>query len=148
MIDNLDYEKTILTTFYNHLLLLHAADYLVVLIIHEKTVKTTLLWFTCGTWPVFPFVQECLLSDGHHMGREEFLAQLTTYNSISHPALLHPVTVFFDKVNQFPLSYYLYCSIFYIQQVEYSCKVFLWATEDPDFHILFRAVKVCIFISK
>ncbi|XP_025097157.1 serine/threonine-protein kinase 31-like isoform X3 [Pomacea canaliculata] len=45
-------------------------------------------------------IMECLLSDGHHMGREEFLAQLTTYNSISHPALLHPVTVFFDKNNR------------------------------------------------
>ncbi|XP_076452906.1 serine/threonine-protein kinase 31-like isoform X2 [Babylonia areolata] len=45
-------------------------------------------------------IRECLLSDGHHGGQKEFLAQLKTYTDISHPALLPPSTVFFDKKNR------------------------------------------------
>ena len=46
--------------------------------------------------------QECLLSDGHHLGREDFLTQLMAYTSITHHALLHPTAVFFDKVSLLP----------------------------------------------
>ncbi|XP_070188248.1 serine/threonine-protein kinase 31-like isoform X2 [Littorina saxatilis] len=45
-------------------------------------------------------IMECLLSDGHHMGRDDFLAQLMAYTSMSHPSLLHPSAVFFDKNNR------------------------------------------------
>ncbi|KAL8593195.1 hypothetical protein ACOMHN_009850 [Nucella lapillus] len=42
-------------------------------------------------------IRECLLNDGHHGSQEEFLAQLMTYADLSHPALLLPSAVFFDK---------------------------------------------------
>nr|KAG5714655.1 hypothetical protein BaRGS_000143 [Batillaria attramentaria] len=45
-------------------------------------------------------VIECLLSDSHHLGRDEFLGQLTNYTNITHPALLRPSAVFFDKNNR------------------------------------------------